>query len=788
MSISCDLISDFLVDIESAGKRRPFANSSLVPRSLLSTKTFFGENFTELPSDVTSCVVAEARLYSRLIRWVINGFANLEHLPAAGILRFLNKHSTTSSSMIPLLSSNPSPAAKSLAEKIFRAALEQDNVSIVSFLLNHSKSVHANDTICYDDGQRYTPLELASRYQSYRVIELLIQWNVDVNKSFSHNSHLNALDLLLKNFDLRFQIADRLPDLVDRFLSARAKVSLSCILNQVYKLPNPDLTIRLINEFGSPQELFLDNGFLEEIAREFEKPYAERTLELVIERCQEVGANWCSYHYLLNRALERQYDELAKLLLPYIPQSDVTRILRSFKPYRSHRSHRPYSFERINIETLIVALKSKDQDNLRAVLEKDMLKNLKDCELGTPPLDIAVEQKKPEFVRGFIEHGWRNSYRITHTILEDAIRWGDNSIVRDLWQARYGEIYPHHSLMELAIEKGQIDLFWDIFEVWGIQNPNDRWPGGIVIAIERQDLRLLDEMISRGARLDDDKALETALNKHFSMARPLLERYRQAYPEGCTGYGRRSIEKAFFKVLERPDRIDLFFEFNLINGYTLQGYENGGTLLAGVLERIKRYQFGGKDCYDSSLIEKLLAAGSDVNAVSANNKTVFLLAIQTERAEIIELLIKRGAEVNKQARFGIMHTPLQKAAELNNMKIVGLLLKYGAEVNASPATFGGATALQFAAIHGNCDLAMTLVEHGARLDVPPSKGSHGRWPLEGAAENGRLDMIQLLWDTNNGPFDDKQCQKAMRLAEYYGHFGCKDLIMELMAKSSRGSW
>ncbi|OTB06015.1 hypothetical protein M426DRAFT_319378 [Hypoxylon sp. CI-4A] len=101
--------------------------------------------------------------------------------------------------------------------------------------------------------------------------------------------------------------------------------------------------------------------------------------------------------------------------------------------------------------------------------------------------------------------------------------------------------------------------------------------------------------------------------------------------------------------------------------------------------------------------------------------------------------------------------------------------------------FKGATALQFAAIHGNLEMAIILIEHGARLDVPPPRSPHGRWPIEGAAENGRLDMIQLLWNANNGPFDDKQCQKAIRLAEYQGHFGCSDLIRELMAKSTAGS-
>ena len=116
--------------------------------------------------------------------------------------------------------------------------------------------------------------------------------------------------------------------------------------------------------------------------------------------------------------------------------------------------------------------------------------------------------------------------------------------------------------------------------------------------------------------------------------------------------------------------------------------------------------------------------------------------------------------------------------------LMNLLLSRGADVNAAPARFFGATALQFAAIHGNIEMAKILIEHGARQNIPPPDGLRGRYPLEGAAENGRFDMIELLWNAPGGCFSDEQCQKAMRRAESKGHFGCKEKIEELMARSS----
>ncbi|KAI1497980.1 hypothetical protein F5X99DRAFT_432368 [Biscogniauxia marginata] len=103
-------------------------------------------------------------------------------------------------------------------------------------------------------------------------------------------------------------------------------------------------------------------------------------------------------------------------------------------------------------------------------------------------------------------------------------------------------------------------------------------------------------------------------------------------------------------------------------------------------------------------------------------KTTFLLnSIEMQSMEIIKFLVRHDANVNELARFGIRRTPLQKAVELNNLQI-------------------------FAAIKGNnYEMAMMLIRRGAQLDVPQPLGRRGRWPLEGAAENGRLDMIQLLW-------------------------------------------
>ncbi|KAK7744429.1 hypothetical protein SLS62_010153 [Diatrype stigma] len=188
------------------------------------------------------------------------------------------------------------------------------------------------------------------------------------------------------------------------------------------------------------------------------------------------------------------------------------------------------------------------------------------------------------------------------------------------------------------------------------------------------------------------------------------------------------------------------------------------------------------------VVEKLLDSIGDADVMVSMTtmsilivETSLLFAIKYGTIEVVDLLVKRGADVNREPKFTLKQTPLQKAAELGDLEMVKYLLDHGADVNGPAAMASGATALQFAAISGNCNVAAELLDRGARLDTPPSR-AHGRWPLEGAAEHGRLDMIKFLFDYSLSGFPEKQCQRAMKLAEHNGHFVCRNLIRELMSQ------
>jgi ankyrin repeat protein len=169
-----------------------------------------------------------------------------------------------------------------------------------------------------------------------------------------------------------------------------------------------------------------------------------------------------------------------------------------------------------------------------------------------------------------------------------------------------------------------------------------------------------------------------------------------------------------------------------------------------------------------------------------------MLAIKAGRADIVELLVANGADVNHHTSFHTKRSPLQYAAEIGRLDMVRLLLNHGADANGAAHTRGGGTALQFAVIGGSCPLADELLEHGAIIDALPSR-IDGRWPLEAAAEHGRLDMIHFLWGFNtcamaagvhHDGFAIRHCLRAMSFAKENGHMGCVALIEELSGLDS----
>lgn len=126
-------------------------------------------------------------------------------------------------------------------------------------------------------------------------------------------------------------------------------------------------------------------------------------------------------------------------------------------------------------------------------------------------------------------------------------------------------------------------------------------------------------------------------------------------------------------------------------------------------------------------VKMLLNAGASVNATNNGGATALMaVAIHDPRAEIVNILLKAGADPNAVQYYGyessLCETALTQAVEMNSINIMQALIANKADVNL--ACPNGKTALISAVGKGNINAVKLLIKAGANL-----KGKQGQTAL-----------------------------------------------------------
>lgn len=144
--------------------------------------------------------------------------------------------------------------------------------------------------------------------------------------------------------------------------------------------------------------------------------------------------------------------------------------------------------------------------------------------------------------------------------------------------------------------------------------------------------------------------------------------------------------------------------------------------------------------YDGRLevVRLLCRAGADVDRPMRNGATALFVAAQNSHDEVVHYLCSRGADRNA-AMQPDGWTPLLIAAQKGHLEVARCLCEQGAHVNRSMQD--GATPLLVAARQGHLLLAQHLCKRGASVNRTKANGAT---PLHVAAEHGHLEVVQHL--------------------------------------------
>jgi ankyrin repeat protein len=162
-----------------------------------------------------------------------------------------------------------------------------------------------------------------------------------------------------------------------------------------------------------------------------------------------------------------------------------------------------------------------------------------------------------------------------------------------------------------------------------------------------------------------------------------------------------------------------------------------GELGASLFERVRDG--------DAQAVQKLLAAGADVNARTIEDQfewtpiddTPLLQAIKKAHEDVVDILLAAGADIHAVNSYG--QSPVYWAVRERLMRTVEALHARGADL-ARPDSSGW-TPLHWAAADGFDDMIRFLLQAGVPKEP---RNRNGHRPIDVATLRGQADVILLL--------------------------------------------
>ena len=176
-------------------------------------------------------------------------------------------------------------------------------------------------------------------------------------------------------------------------------------------------------------------------------------------------------------------------------------------------------------------------------------------------------------------------------------------------------------------------------------------------------------------------------------------------------------------------------------------------------------------CYNSVYSAKILLARKDIKLEEKDStgSTALLKAADYGSNEILEYLIKAGVDVNAVNYSD--YSALAVSVLNGRTAAANLLIKHGANVNYTDKM--KRTPLIIAAQHDNSDIVESLIQAGADINA---KDINQNTALLVAAENNSAGVIEFLTDTQEIP--EEEYTRAVIKCAMKGHVNATNTLLE----------
>jgi hypothetical protein len=179
----------------------------------------------------------------------------------------------------------------------------------------------------------------------------------------------------------------------------------------------------------------------------------------------------------------------------------------------------------------------------------------------------------------------------------------------------------------------------------------------------------------------------------------------------------------------------------------------------------------------ANIVGLLLSRGAAVNARGPRGVTPLQVAAVEGHHEIVRVLLSKNVPVDEMSRM--YGTALLGAASRVRLDVVRVLLEHGADVNATGGYEPYKKALHAAAVIGSIELAKLLLSSGADIDA---RAPNGYTALETACHHGKAEIVRLLLERGAQPnLQSKKYGFELKIANDRGHYNVVKLLLDFGA-------